>query len=130
MTDALDLAERVYAALDEEDVGPFLALCAPNATVEYPASGRLPYGGTWSGRGAIERFLGAHEEAEEILVFEPGQMHAAGDVVFVLGHFEGKARDTGRTWSTQFVHILRFRDGLLARWQSFFDTAAALEAHS
>jgi uncharacterized protein len=130
MDNPLDLAQQIYAALDDEDTGPFLELCAPDATVEYPAAGRLPYGGNWSGKVSIDQFLAAHEAAEEILVFQPAQMHAAGDMVFVLGRFEGRARDSGKTWSTNFVHVLTVRNGLLARWQSFFDTGAALEAHS
>jgi uncharacterized protein len=130
MPNSVDLARQLYAALDEPDTGPFLALCAPEVTVEYPASGRLPYGGIWAGMDRVDEFLTAHETAEELLVFELTELSGDGDVVFVLGHFEGRARDTGRAWSTDFVHVLRFSDGLLIRWRSYFDTAAALDAHS
>lgn len=75
-------------------------------------------------------FLEAHDEAEEILAFEPAEFIQDGDRVVVLGRFEGRARDTGRTWSTAFVHLLTFADGLLTRWQAFFDTAAAIDAHA
>jgi len=37
-----------------------------------------------------QRFLDAHDAAEEILAFETSQMSADGDRVFVLGHSEGR----------------------------------------
>ena len=130
METEIALAERLYAALDDDDVTPFLDLCAPDAIVEYPAEERLPYGGTWLGRERIGEFLEAHDAAEEIVVFEPMQMAADGDTVFVLGQFVGKAKPMATTWSTRFVHVLTFRDGLLKRWEAFFDTAAAIAARS
>ena len=128
--DALALAQRLYAALEQDDVTPFLDLCAPDAVVEYPAEGRLPYGGTWRGREGIGEFLEAHDAAEEILAFEPAEMDATDGTVLVIGFFEGRARPTGRTWSTTFVHVLTMGDGRLARLRAFFDTAAAVEAHA
>lgn len=129
MDSVVDLAERLYAALEEDDVTPFLGLCAPDVVIEYPAEKRLPYGGTWRGREGVDQFLTAHDAAEEILLFEPVDMVASDDTVIVLGRFQGKAKPTSVLWSTRFVHVLTFRDGLLRRWESFFDTAAAVEAH-
>ena len=129
MTTAIEHAERLYAALDGDDIGPVLDLCLPDATVEYPAERRISYGGTWRGREAIAEFLERHEAAEEILVFEPRELLAVGtDTVVAIGHFEGRARASGMTWQTEFVHVLGFADGRLSRWRSFFDTAAALAA--
>ena len=131
MHDPLALAKQMYEALEDDDVGPFLTLCAPDVTIEYPAAGRLPYGGTWMGRSGAADFLAAHDAAEEIVLFDPAPMHlATADLVFVLGTFEGRARDTGRRWRTEFVHVLTFRDGRLTGWRSFFDTATAVAAHS
>jgi ketosteroid isomerase-like protein len=126
---AVTLAQRLYEAVNAEDVGPFLDMCAPDATVTYPAAGQLPYGGAWHGRAAIAEFLDAHEAAEEILVFEFDEMTAVDSTVFVLGRFEGRARSTGRLWSTTFVHVLTFQGELLHSWVAFFDTAAAVAAH-
>ena len=125
----IELAERLYAAADEDDPEPFLALCAPDAVISYPAKGRLAYGGEWRGAAEIRSFLAAHDAAEEILVFEPFEMIARGQTVVVLGQFEGRAKPGTRTWSTRFVHVLSFDDGLLERWEAFFDTATAVQAH-
>lgn len=95
-----------------------------------PPAGRLPYAGSWRGREGVAAFLDAHDAAEEILDFDPAEMVANGDTVFVIGSFEGRAGPTSRTWSTTFVHVLTVSDGHLSRWRAFFDTAAAVEAHA
>ena len=125
---SLQLAERMYAALDADDIPNFLALCAEEVTVEYPGRGVLPYGGTWEGRDGAERFLDTHEGAEEILQFDVERMIAEDDTVLVLGTFTGRAKPDGQEWSTRFVHQLTMTDAGLLRWEAFFDTAAAVAA--
>ena len=122
--------ESLYAVLDDEDIEPFVNLCSVDVVIRYPAAGRLPYGGSWHGHDGVRGFLGAHDEAEEILAFEPSQMAADGDRVFVLGTFEGRAKPSGQVWSTEFVHVLHVVSGRLVRWDGYFDTAAAMTAHA
>lgn len=126
----LRAAEQLYAALERDDVPGFLALCAEDVSFRYPAEGRLPYGGSWEGRGSVARFLETHDAAEEILAFEVHRMLAEGETVIVLGYFAGRAKPNGGAWSTQFVHHLTITDGLLRRWEAFFDSAAAVEART
>ena len=121
-------AEELYAALEADDVARVVAVCADDVRVTYPAEGRLPYGGSWEGREGIERFLDAHDAAEEIVEFEVRRMVAEGDTVIAIGHFVGRAKPGGGQWSTDFVHQLTITDGRLQRWQAFFDTAAAISA--
>jgi len=130
MGDSVGFVEQMYQAINEEDVAPFLALCAHDVVVDYPAPGRLPYGGTWEGLEAVAGFLRAHDDAEEILNFEIRQVVADGECVVVFGNFEGRAKPGTATWSTAFVHALTVRDGRLHRWQAYFDTSAAVDAHA
>jgi uncharacterized protein len=46
----------------------------------------------------------------------------------VIGHTTCRAIPTGRTYETDFVHLVRLRDGKVVRFQEFFDTWAAAEA--
>ena len=131
MTDQpTQLAERFYAALDAGEVPGMLELCADDVSIRYPAEGRLPYGGQWDGRDGAGRFLEAHDEAEEILEFEVREMIGQGETVVAIGQFKGRAKPSGGEWSTDFVHVLTFSDGLLETWQAFYDTAAAINAHA
>lgn len=124
-----EVVERLYAALEADDVAAFVELCAEDAVFQYPAEGLLPYGGTWHGHDGISQFLELHDQAEEILRFEPGEMISQGATTLVLGFFEGRSKPGGRVWSTSFVHALTIMGGQLQRWEAFFDSAAAVEAH-
>jgi len=130
MNDSVQTAEQLYAALDGDDVSPFLDLCADTVVVDYPANGSLPYGGRWEGRDGVAAFLDAHDAAEEILAFEVRRFVADGDLVVAIGEFTGRAKPSGREWSTPFVHLLTIADGRLHHWQAFFDIAAATAAHA
>lgn len=125
---AREVVEQFYAAMDADDVEAMVALCADDVVVRYPAADLLDYGGEWHGREALTVFLDTHEESEEILEFTPTSMVSEGDKVVVVGDFRGRARATGREWSTRFVHVMTVGDSKIQRWESFFDTAAALEA--
>ena len=129
MDSAAALIERFYAALDVGDVPTIVAFLADDAIVSYPAAGALPYGGSWHGPDAIGRFLDLHEETEEILEFEPASILVDGVQVLVRGRFRGRSRTTGRTWETRWVHAFEVENGTIQRWEAYFDTAAALEAH-
>jgi uncharacterized protein len=126
----LDLVRRAYDALDRDDIPAFLELCATDAEWAYPAEGRLPYGGRWRGQDEITRFFDTHDEAEEILDFRVDEMLADGDLVSALGSFRGRAKPSGRVWETRFAHAITIRGGLIQRFEAYFDTDAAVQAHA
>jgi uncharacterized protein len=130
MTDTVQTAAQLYAALQEEDVSPFISMCADDVTVQYPAADSLPYGGRWHGRDGVAAFLDAHDAAEEILEFDVGRLVADGELVVAIGTFTGRAKPRGSEWTTAFVHLLTIRDGRLYRWEAIFDTATAIAAHA
>ena len=121
--------ERFYEAIEAGDVPTIVAFLADDGLVSYPAEGALPYGGTWQGPQAVSRFLELHDQAEEILEFEPGRMAVDGDQVIVRGRFKGRSKVTGRTWATNWVHAFDVVDDRVERWEAYFDTSAAVEAH-
>jgi ketosteroid isomerase-like protein len=54
---------------------------------------------------------------------------AQNDKVVSLVYAEATVRDTGRAFVNHEAHVWTFRDGKLARFQIYFDTAAAAAAH-
>lgn len=130
MTNSVQTAEQLYAALDGDDISSFLDLCADDVVVEYPAHASLPWGGRWEGRDGVESFLNTHDASEQILAFEVHRFVPEGNLVVAIGDFTGRAKETGREWSTPFVHLLTIAEGRLRHWRAFFDTAAAAAAHA
>ncbi len=41
-----------------------------------------------------------------------------------LGHYAWRVNSTGREWESDFAHVFIVRDGKIARFQEFTDTAA------
>jgi ketosteroid isomerase-like protein len=126
---AAAVIEHFYAAIEAGDVPTIVAYLGDDAIVSYPAEGALPYGGSWHGPEAIGRFLDLHDQAEEILEFEPARFAIDGEQVLVRGRFTGRSKATGRTWATNWVHAFDVVHGRVQRWEAYFDTAAAIEAH-
>jgi len=67
-------------------------------------------------------------QLEEILVLEPRHFLSDGDKVAVVGYTKCLAKPTGRTYDTEFVHLIFLREGKIIRFWEFFDTYAAGEA--
>jgi ketosteroid isomerase-like protein len=127
-TDTKTTAEAVYATIAADDPAPFLALCADDVTIVYPAAGRLPYGGEWHGRDGAAAFLEAHDAAEDIVSFDVTALMADGDVAVATGRFAGRAKPAGQPWSTAFAHVLTISGGRLQRFHAHFDSDAAVRA--
>lgn len=126
---SVDVVMRWYEALAGDDLPAVARLSTSDVEVRYPGRGLLPYGGAWHGRDGLVGWAEAHDEAEEILEFRIDSTVEQLDRVVVLGTFEGRARDAGRTWTTAFAHALTVSDGRVERLEAYFDTAAAVDAH-
>jgi uncharacterized protein len=87
-----------------------------------------PAAGTRRGHAGFLEWVRIGKESEEVLVIEPRQFISDGETVVVVGHTKCLARPTGRTYETDFVHLITFDGERIGRFQEFFDTYAAGEA--
>lgn len=53
----------------------------------------------------------------------PETFHDAGDVVIMEGRYKGVCKATGRSTNAQVVHLWTVRNGKLAAFQQYVDTA-------
>ncbi len=117
------VVKKLYDAFAVGDVPGVLGLMAPdivwNEAENFPYADGNPYVGPEAvlngvfGRIAQE-WDGFGANAEEIL--------DAGDTVVALGRYVGTFKATGKTQSTQMVHVWRVKDGKLAAFQQYADT--------
>jgi len=63
-------------------------------------------------------------ESFEVLSREARDIVASGDTVVVFGHFESRARPTGKRVASDFACRLDLREGRIARGQFFEDSYA------
>ena len=59
----------------------------------------------------------------------PREFIAQSDKVVALVYAEQAVRATGRTFVNHEAHVWTFRNGKVARFQIYYDTAAAAAAH-
>jgi ketosteroid isomerase-like protein len=124
----VNLVRNLYAAFRAGDVSGLIALLSPDVEWCEPPNPFNPAAGSRHGHAGFLEWLRIGKESEDILALEPRQFLADADSVAVVGHSTCRAKPTGRTYETDFVHLVTFKDGKIARFQEFFDTYAAGEA--
>jgi ketosteroid isomerase-like protein len=122
-----ELAERGYAAWNEDDLEALLAIC--HAEVTYHTSGVFPgLQSVYEGKAGIRRWWADfHEPWREIKVI-PERIAERPDGVAVLIRFEGTGRQ-GIETTMQFINTIEIRDGLAVRFDSEPVTEEALRKH-
>jgi ketosteroid isomerase-like protein len=93
-----------------------------------PESELLPFAGPFHGKAGIAQFFAKLDAAVRSIRFEPKQMIAEGEQVVVTGEASWMAKPTGRSYDSAWVHVFTLRDGKVARFQSYYDTAASEKA--
>lgn len=93
-----------------------------------PDAENIPFAGRHSGKAEIARFFQRLDECAQPLRFEPKTFIAEGDKVVVTGEATWLARNTGRSYDSAWVHVFTVRDGKVARFESYHDTAAGERA--
>jgi ketosteroid isomerase-like protein len=88
----------------------------------------VPVGGTYHGVEEAGQFFSSLGDSQEPRHFEPREFVAQGEKVVALGHYAWHVESTGREWESDFAHVFSVRDGKIARFQEYTDTAAIAEA--
>ena len=117
-----------YEKFGSGDIPGLLALFAEDIDWTIPEVENAPYSGTRHGRESVAEFFKLLADTEDITHFEPREYIAQGDRVVVLGRSTSTVRETGRHYSTEWVHVCTVKDGKLTNFLEFFDSAAATRA--
>lgn len=129
VADYRQVVKRFYRLYAIKDIASTMALFDPQAEM-HPAENFIyatgkPFVGPEAIRNSIftrvdSDWDGFTATTEEIL--------GAGDVVIARGRYRGTFKATGTAIDAEFVHVFRFKDGKIAMWQSYTDTAQFKEA--
>lgn len=124
----IGVVQELYAAFARRDIEAMLARLAPDVVWCEPENPFNPAAGAHCGHQGFLEWVQIGREAEDIEILEPRQFLANEDTVAVVGHMRCLAKQTGRVYESDFVHVVTLRDGKIVRFQEFFDTYAAGEA--
>ena len=128
--DALDVVQDVYGAFGRGDIPGLLAMLTEDVAwgVEGRAQDYPTFGARQGRQGALE-FFQAMGGTEDISRFEPQAFHAAGDTVAVEGRIAVTLKTNGKSLDYAWLHLFTVRDGKIARFKEFYDTAQVVEAY-
>jgi uncharacterized protein len=124
----IEITQRLYAAFASRNIPGILELLAEDIEWGEPENPFNPAGGTRHGHAGFLEWLDIGKNAEEILVLAPGKMLTDVDSVGVVGSMKCRALSTGKTYESDFVHVITIKDGKVTKFQEFFDTYIAGEA--
>ena len=122
----IEIVKRGYELFGQGDINGLLALCAEN--VEWVSSGpsEMPTAGIRRGHEQVAQFFTAVDELFEFERFEPKQFIAQGEQVVVLGADTAKVKATGKVLTEEWAHAFTIRDGKIAAFREYIDTAAVV----
>jgi ketosteroid isomerase-like protein len=124
------LAQTAYEAFGRGDTAALAEVMADDIEWVDPGDpGDDPNAGTFKGKEAVLGWFGGLASTVDFTMFEPREFIAQNDKVVSLVYAEATARETGRAFVNHEAHVWTFRDGKVARFQNYHDTAAAAAAH-
>jgi ketosteroid isomerase-like protein len=117
--------EAIYEAFRRRDLPAVLRHLGKD--VEIVQSAELPWGGIYLGHAGAQQFFTALQTHLDSRV-EMERLIDAGDHVVAVGRTVGKARAAGMEFEVPVVHVWRFRDGRVSRFEAYIDNATMLGA--
>ncbi len=115
----------LYEAFGRGDVPTVLGAMEPDT--QWSEAEGNPYqmsGKAWIGPDAIMQNLFMKLGTEwDAFTVHPKEFYDAGDTVVVEGRYTGTYKATGKSADAQFCHVFKIRNGKLASFQQFVDTA-------
>jgi ketosteroid isomerase-like protein len=123
-----EIVQKGYECFGNGDIAGLLALFSDDISWTVPEIENAAFAGSRQGKAAVAEFFSLLNEGEDITHFAPTEFLADGDKVVVLGESTATVRSTGKTYSTDWVHIFTVNDGEVTNFLEFFDNATATRA--
>ena len=116
--------QAAYDAFAKKDIGALLETL--DESVVWNASDAYSYGGTYHGREGTAAFFGKIAEHWPEISVEPLEFLESGDTIAVRLHVRGTAKNGSVDMDA--MHLCRMRDGKIAEFNEYVDTARMLHA--
>ena len=126
----IKLVQDVYAAFGRGDIPAVLGMLAPDVT--WGMVGReqdVPMAGIRAGKAGAGEFFRLLKETQQITRFEPQKFSAAEDMVFVSGRAAWIMCRSGESGENEWLHVFTIRDGKVAEYRGYQDTAMLAQAY-
>jgi ketosteroid isomerase-like protein len=123
----VDVVRSFYESVEGGRLPDALALLAPD--VAWTEMAGFPYAGTYHGPDSVRDDVFARFPVDwASFAMDVDEILDAGDTVVGVGTYSGTGRESGNAMRARVVHVFRFREGKIAAFEQFTDTAKVREA--
>ena len=123
----VEVVRRTYEAFNRGGLDAVTDLAHPD--IEFVPPPIWPDSPTLRGIDAIQEMARQWIETFDDFQIAPERFIEAGqDQVLVFVRDRGRVKGSGAEIDNRFIHVWTIREGKIAKWESFTDEAAALEA--
>ena len=126
--DNVGVVKQAYENFKTGDVESLLGQMSEDVDWRLPDTVGVPFAGARRGRERVAEFFSTLADAQETLAFEPREFVAQGDKVVALGQYRWRVKRNGREYGGDWAHVFTVRDGKIAGFHEYMDTAAAADA--
>ena len=126
--DNVAVVRRAYENFEGGDIRGILDSLTDDVDWRLPEIEGVPFSGARRGREGVGGFFSQLAESQETVSFEPREFVAQGDKVVALGTYRWRVKKTGREYGGDWAHVFTVRDGKIAGFHEFMDSAAARAA--
>jgi ketosteroid isomerase-like protein len=127
--DNVKVVQQAYDAFGRRDIKGILDRCTDDIDWQTYGPEALPLTKPRRGRQQVQEFFDEVEQSWNFETFEPREFIAQGDHVICLGRYTGTAKGTGRPFAAEWAMHFALRNGKVARFREYTDTANVLSAY-
>jgi uncharacterized protein len=127
--DNVEVVRRAYENFKTGDIGALMGQMAEDVDWRLPEIEGAAFAGARKGRGQVSEFFTSLADAQDSLSFEPREFVAQGDKVVALGVYNWRVKATGREYGGDWAHVFTVRDGKVAGFHEYMDSAQAEAAY-
>ena len=123
--DNVGVVRRAYENFKSGNVGGILDSVTDDVDWRLPEIEGAGFSGARRGRESVGGFFSQLAESQDSLSFEPREFVAQGDKVVALGTYNWRVKSNGREYGGDWAHVFTVRDGQIAGFHEYMDSAQA-----
>ena len=127
--DNVSVVKQAYENFKTGDIEALLGQMSEDVDWRLPDTEGVPFTGARRGRAQVAEFFTTLAGAQDTLAFEPRELVAQGDKVVALGQYRWRVKQNGHEYGGDWAHAFTVRDGKIAGFHEYMDTAAAAGAY-
>ena len=118
------IVQQAYDNFKTGNIPALLDQLSEDVQWQLPKMENVPFAGKYTTRAGVGEFFALVAANQDELKFEPRETVAQGDKVVSLGYYQWRVKATRREFESDFAHVFTIRNGKIAAFAEYTDTAA------